>query len=65
MIRHGEDEQARRLATVSTYATGRLLFRTRMPSRAGSYELWARTASDAGGRPEHSCSMAFRIPYAG
>jgi len=65
MIRHGEDEQARRLATVSTSATGRLLFRTRTPSRAGSYELWARSANDAGGRPEHSCSMAFRIPYTG
>ena len=65
MIRHGEGEEPRRLATVSTDARGRLRLRTRTPSRAGSYELWARTANDAGGRPEHSCSMAFAIPYAG
>jgi protocatechuate 3,4-dioxygenase beta subunit len=53
------------MATVSTDARGRLRFRTRTPERSGSYELWARTANDAGGRPEHSCSMAFQIPYAG
>lgn len=64
-IRHGEGEVARRLATVSTDRSGRLRFRTRTPERAGSYELWARTANDAGGRPEHSCSMAFQIPYDG
>lgn len=65
MLRHGEGEEARRLATVATDATGRLRYRTRTPERSGSYELWARTANDAGGRPEHSCSMAFQIPYAG
>jgi hypothetical protein len=65
MIRHGEGEKPARLATVSTDARGRLRFRTRTPERAGSYELWARTPNDAGGRPEHSCSMAFEIPYAG
>ena len=64
-IRHGDDEEPRRLATVSTDARGRLRLRTRTPQRAGSYELWARTANDAGGRPEHSCSMGFQIPYAG
>jgi hypothetical protein len=65
LLREGERERPRRLATVSTDATGHLRLRTRTPSRAGSYELWARTANDAGGRAEHSCSMAFRIPYAG
>ncbi len=64
-IRHGEGEEPRRLATVSTDARGRLRLRTRTPERSGSYELWARTANDAGGKPEHSCSMAFSIPYAG
>jgi hypothetical protein len=65
MIRHGEGEVPRRLATVSTDARGRVRYRTRTPQRSGSYELWARTANDAGGRPEHSCSMAFEVPYAG
>lgn len=65
LLREGEAERARRLATVPTGATGRLRLRTRTPTRAGSYELWARTPDDAGGRPEHSCSMAFQIPYTG
>jgi hypothetical protein len=64
-IRHGEGEKARRLATVATDARGRLRLRTRTPSRPGSYEVWARTANDAGGPPEHSCSMAFEVPGAG
>lgn len=63
MIRHGEGERPRRLATVSTNATGHLRQQTRVPLRAGSYELWARTASDTGSKPEHSCSMAFNVPY--
>jgi hypothetical protein len=62
MLRHGEGERARRLATVATDAGGRLRLRTRTPSVGGSYELWARTANDAGGPPEHSCSMAFAVP---
>ena len=62
MIRHGEGEEPQRLATVATDARGRLRFRTTTPADAGSYELWARTANDAGGRPEHSCSMAFEVP---
>ncbi len=61
LLRHGEGEEARRLATVSTDRSGRLRYRTRTPERSGSYELWARTANDAGGRPEHSCSMAFEV----
>lgn len=65
LLRHGEGERAHRLATARTDATGHLRLRTRTPTRAGSYELWARTPSRAGGRAEHSCSMAFRIPYAG
>lgn len=65
ILRHGEGERARRLATVATDARGRLRFRTRTPSASGSYELWARTANDAGGPPEHSCSMAFEVPSAG
>lgn len=65
IIRHGEGERARRLATVATDGRGRLRLRTRTPSRAGSYEVWARTANDAGGAPEHTCSMAFEVPYAG
>ena len=64
-IRHGKGEEPSRLATVSTDARGRLRFRTRTPARAGSYELWARTASRPGRRPEHSCSMAFEVPSAG
>ena len=63
MIRHGEGERPRRLATVSTNDTGHLRQQTRVPLRAGSYELWARTASAAGSKPEHSCSMAFHVPY--
>lgn len=62
MLRHGAVARPRRLATVSTDARGRLRFATTAPARAGSYELWGRTANDAGGRPEHSCSMAFRVP---
>jgi hypothetical protein len=65
LLREGEGERARRLATVRTDATGHLELRTRTPARAGSYEVWARTPSAAGARPEHSCSMAFRIAYAG
>lgn len=65
MLRHGEDDKPTRLATVSTDARGRLRLRTRTPERAGSYEVWARTPNDAGGKPEHSCSMAFAIPYSG
>ena len=65
LLRHGEGEQPRRLATVATDARGRLRLRTSAPTRAGSYELWARTANDAGGRPEHSCSMAFEVSSAG
>ncbi len=65
MLRHGDGEKPRRLAIVRTNARGGLRYRTRTPVRAGSYELWARTANDAGGKPEHSCSMAFEIPSAG
>ena len=65
MLRHGEGEKPQRLAIVATNRSGRLRFRTRTPERAGAYEIWARTANDAGGRPEHSCSMAFEIPYTG
>jgi hypothetical protein len=62
LLRQGAGARARRLATVRTDATGHLLLRTRTPGRAGGYELWGRTPSQAGRRPEHSCSMAFRIP---
>lgn len=64
-IRHGYGERPRRLATVRTSSTGHLRLRTRVPSRAGDHELWARTAADVIGRPEHSCSMAFNVPYEG
>jgi hypothetical protein len=64
-LRHGYGERPRRLGTVSTTATGRLTLATRVPLRAGDHELWARTENDAGGPPEHSCSMGFDVPYVG
>jgi hypothetical protein len=62
LLREGRGAQPRRLAVVSTDAVGRFVLRTLAPARAGSYELWSRTASTRYARPEHSCPIAFRVP---
>jgi hypothetical protein len=61
LLRHGRSDKARLLGAVHTDAAGRLRLRTRVPSRAGEYELWARTAGDGASRAEHSCPIAFRV----
>jgi hypothetical protein len=61
LLRHGRYDKARRIGAVRTDAAGRLRLRTRVPARAGEYELWARTPGDGGARAEHSCPIAFRV----
>jgi hypothetical protein len=61
LLRHGRYDTARRIGAVRTDAAGRLRLRSRVPSRSGDYELWARTPVAGSGRAEHSCPIAFRV----